>query len=177
MNRTATHSGKTGTHCTLSPLTRAAPATPLYDSPRFPTDNVVLKQAEPELSNRQIARRLNTNHMRVGRVLARSSTEVEQRGTGGTPGTPVPPVPGVPPGGDGFLMKRGKIEQLGDGRAVPAVHDCIHDSMGDSATEPSKQHENGHSRFTIPIEIVNRVLHNQRIRQTNRRCLAADDLA
>ena len=67
----------TGTHRTLSPLTRAPPATPLYDFPRFPTDDVVLKRAEPELSNRQVARRLNTNHMHVGRVLARSSTEVE----------------------------------------------------------------------------------------------------
>lgn len=50
---------------------------------------VALKEAEPALSNRQLARRLNTNHMRVGRVLARMSTEVEQRGTG------------VPPAGNG----------------------------------------------------------------------------
>ncbi len=43
------------------------------------------------------------------------------------------------------LKKRGKIELLGDGTAVPAVHDFIHDSMNGSPEEPPKQHENGHS--------------------------------
>lgn len=77
---------------------------------------VALKQAEPKLSNRQIARRLKTNHVRVGRVLARAVEQGETDGTPGTlvppvplgtngtdgssvtPGTPVPPVPGVPLG-------------------------------------------------------------------------------
>lgn len=62
---------------------------------------LALRQTEPELSIREIARRLNTNHTRVRRVLKRALTPVEQGGTGGTPGTPVPPVPDVPPGGDG----------------------------------------------------------------------------
>ncbi|MFQ5570009.1 MAG: AAA family ATPase [Rhodothermales bacterium] len=53
------------------------------------------------------------------------------------------------------LKKRGKIE-LGDGTAVPAVHDFIHDNMNGSPTEPPKQHENGHSRFTVSIGAVNR---------------------
>jgi len=54
-----------------------------------------LKEAEPGLSNRQIAQRLNTNPMRVGRVLSRM---VEQGVTGVTA---VTPLPDVTLGGDG----------------------------------------------------------------------------
>ena len=45
---------------------------------------------------------------------------------------------------------------MGDGRVVPVVHDYIHDGMNGSPEEPPKQHENEHSRFTIPIDTVNR---------------------
>ena len=60
-----------------------------------------LHVAEPGLSHREIARRLATNHKRVGRVLARA--DVGRSGTGGT-GVPlsqrVPPRPAAGGGGD-----------------------------------------------------------------------------
>ncbi len=47
-------------------------------------------------------------------------------------------------------MKRGKIERLGDGRAMPAVHDAIHDSMG----APHKTVQTTQKRaFTIPRRV------------------------
>ncbi len=61
---------------------------------------VALAASEPSLSHREIARRLGTNHKKVGRALSR----VEQDGgTPGTGGTGVPGVPPVPPGGDGWI--------------------------------------------------------------------------
>ena len=54
------------------------------------------------------------------------------------------------------LKKRGKVELMGDGKVVPAIHDFIHDGPGDGSANRPKQPENGHSRFTIPIDIVNR---------------------
>ncbi len=54
---------------------------------------IALRESQPQLSNREIAKRLGTNHTKVSRTLKK----VEQ---GGTPGTPVPPVP-VRSTGDG----------------------------------------------------------------------------
>ena len=59
------------------------------------------------------------------------------------------------------LNHSGKIELCGDGTALPAVvlqslPDSIHDTPPSPFQKQPKQHQNAHSRFTPPIETVNR---------------------
>lgn len=64
----------------------------LSDNDKKELDNQIieLKKSNSDLSNREIARRLNTNHNRVKRVWSR---HLNDGGTVGTSGTPVPTVP------------------------------------------------------------------------------------
>ncbi|MCH7638466.1 MAG: AAA family ATPase [Bacteroidetes bacterium] len=89
-------------------------------------DILALRESEPNLSNREMGRQLNTNHVKVGRVLKRaaeraedeareggtSGTELVQSGTGST-GVPVfhPSIYS----GNGTLRESGTVEQVFQG--------------------------------------------------------------